>query len=284
MFNYICEECGQGTVREKIFRHYHTKIRGYPFVVDEARIGVCDKCEAKHFNAKETKRWEELYDQQLQNQDAYLSASDIRQVRESLGLTVESLAYLVGCTRQSIYNWEKTDREKPQSRMADLLIKLIRDSAQFREINVIEFLIEQAKKLGIDVAWPGKTAGTNAIRLKTKSVLEEYLKSSNAELRLAAADQERKIIVAESPTQDVIGLLQFDFERANLSLNIVKDNIGLRTVDVTVITVQGQECSRQGVQVENGAIVLLSDTATYERDIREIILERKEANQIEIQR
>ena len=283
MFNYICEECGQGTVKENIFRDYHTKIKGYPFIVDEAKIGICDKCQAKHFTAKETKRWEELYNEQLQNKNVYLSASDILEVRESLGLTVEGLAYLIGCTRQSIYNWEKTDREKPQSRMADLLIKLVRDSAQLGEIRVIDFLVEQVKQLGIDVNLAGKVASSNVIRLKTKSVLEEYLKHSNVEERLAAADRERKVIVAESSKQDVMGLLHFDYERANLSLNIIKDTIGLRTVDVTVITVQGKECSRQDVKVKDGAILLLAETGTLERDIREIILERKEANAVELQ-
>ena len=57
MFNYICEECGKGTVKKKVFENYQTKIKGYPFVVDKAVIGVCDQCGARHFDANETKRW-----------------------------------------------------------------------------------------------------------------------------------------------------------------------------------------------------------------------------------
>jgi len=57
MFNYICEECGRGTVKKKVFENYQTKIKGYPFVVDKAVIGVCDQCGARHFDANETKRW-----------------------------------------------------------------------------------------------------------------------------------------------------------------------------------------------------------------------------------
>lgn len=280
MFNYICEECGQGTVREKVFHDYQTKIKGYPFVVDEAKIGICDKCQAKHFNSKETKRWEELYNQQLLSKNLYLSPSDILEVRESLGLSVEGIAYLIGCTRQSIYNWEKMDREKLQSRMADLLIKLVRDSAKFGEINVIDFLVEEAKQLGIDVKVVGQGFSSNVIRLKPKSVLEEYLIRSNVEPRLVVADREKKIIVAESSKQDVIGLLHYDFETANLLLKIVKDTIGLRIVDVTVVTGQGQECSRRAVEVKNNEILLFAETGNDGRDIREIILERKETNSV----
>ena len=57
MFNYICEECGRGTVKKKVFEDYQTKIKGYPFVIDKAVIGVCDQCGARHFDANETKRW-----------------------------------------------------------------------------------------------------------------------------------------------------------------------------------------------------------------------------------
>ncbi|MBP7527345.1 MAG: hypothetical protein KA801_05445 [Syntrophorhabdaceae bacterium] len=278
MFNYTCEECGQGTVRENIVRNYQTRIKGYPFVVDEARIGICDRCQAKHFNSQETKRWEQLYDQQLENNGIYLSASDIAGIRESLGLTTEGLAYLIGCTRQSIYNWEKMDRKKPQSRMADLLIRLVRDSAQYGETKVNDFLVEQAKRLGINISLIGKVLPSNIIRLKTKSVLEEYLKQSNVgELRLAAADRERKVVVAESSKQDVIGLLHYDYEKANLSLNIIKDTIGLQVVDVTVVTVEEQKCTRQSVEVKDGAILLVAEAGIFERDIREIILERREA-------
>jgi putative zinc finger/helix-turn-helix YgiT family protein len=278
MFNYTCEECGKGTVRETIFRDYQTKIKGYSFVVDEAKIGVCDKCQAKHFNSTETKRWEELYSQLLLNKNMYLSPSDILEVRESLGLSVEGLAYLIGCTRQSIYNWEKLDREKPQSRMADLLIKLVRDSARFGEINVIDFLVEGAQQLGIGLKIVGQDFSSNVIRLTPKSVLEEYLKHSNVETKLAAADRVKKIIVAESSKKDVIGLLRYDFEKADLLLKILKDTIGLRVVDVTVITSQGQECSRQAVEVKNNEILLLAETDSDGRDIKEIILKPTEVN------
>jgi hypothetical protein len=60
-FNYTCEECGKGIVKETIFKSYRTKIRRNPFTVPEAKIGVCDKCGAKHFDAEETRTWDYLY-------------------------------------------------------------------------------------------------------------------------------------------------------------------------------------------------------------------------------
>jgi putative zinc finger/helix-turn-helix YgiT family protein len=149
MFDYICEECGKGTVRAKEFKNYKTKIKGYPFIVDKTIIGVCDKCGAKHYSGVETKRWEELFEKQLEREGIYLTPEEIEELRKALSLSIEDFAYLIGCTRQSIYNWERKDREKPQSRMADLIMKLVRHSFYYGKVDVINFLVEEAKKLGI---------------------------------------------------------------------------------------------------------------------------------------
>ena len=60
LFEYTCPECGLGTVRTTRILNYKTKIKGYPFVVEEALIGVRDRCQAESFAPEGTKRWEEL--------------------------------------------------------------------------------------------------------------------------------------------------------------------------------------------------------------------------------
>jgi len=151
MYEYVCQECGQGTVREKTVRSYKTKIKGYPFVVREATIGVCDKCQAEHFAAQETKRWEELFYQSLVKDKLFLLPEDIQRVRKALGLSMEDFALLIGCTRQSLYNWEKDDRTHPQSRIADLLIKLVEKSHSEGNVDVIGFLVKETEKVGISL-------------------------------------------------------------------------------------------------------------------------------------
>lgn len=151
MFNYPCQECGKGAVRAKEFKNYKTKIRGYPFVVDKAVIGVCDKCKTKHFDGPETERWERLFDKKLEREGIYHSPQAIEGLRKNLGLSIEDFAYLIGATRQSIYNWERRDREKPQSRTVDLLMKLVRYSMEKEKVDVLAFLIHESQKLGIDI-------------------------------------------------------------------------------------------------------------------------------------
>ena len=59
-FDYPCQECGKGTVRLR-FGPCTTKFEGNSFTVEQARIGECDRCAAKHFSAVETKRWRQMY-------------------------------------------------------------------------------------------------------------------------------------------------------------------------------------------------------------------------------
>ena len=148
-FGYSCPECGQGTVQATKIQNYKTKIKGYPFIVNEAIVGVCDKCGAKHFTPHETGRWEELFYQTLEAQQAFLIPQDITKLRNDLGLSMEDFARLIGCTRQSIYNWEKPDRTTPPSRMADLMMKLVGQSFVSEKIDVISFLLENVKKWGV---------------------------------------------------------------------------------------------------------------------------------------
>ena len=148
-FGYQCQECGQGTVREKVFTKYKTKMKGHPLIIENARIGVCNRCGAEHFDPHETVRWRNLlHEKQSQ---ACLRPADIRRLRQQLGLPMEQFATLLGCTRQSLHNWEKPNRVTPQSRMADLFMRLIRKSHSSGQVDVLSYLKSEAEKLGFQL-------------------------------------------------------------------------------------------------------------------------------------
>lgn len=148
-FGYKCQECGQGTVLENVYPEYKTKLKGYPLTVENARIGVCDRCGAEHFDARETVRWRALLEDRQSG--SYMRPVEIRDLRKHLGLSMEQFAILLGCTRQSLYNWERPGRATPQSRMADLFMRLIRESHVVGPVDVPGFLKAEAEKLGFDL-------------------------------------------------------------------------------------------------------------------------------------
>ena len=149
LFEFTCPECEKGTVRTTRIYNYKTKIKGYPFTVDEALIGVCDECGAQSFAPEETKRWDELFSHSLQARHAFLTPEEITQIRKSLGLSMEDFARLIGSTRQSVSMWEKTSRTTPPVRTADLLMKLVRQSLSGEPVDVLPFLLDEGRKWGV---------------------------------------------------------------------------------------------------------------------------------------
>jgi putative zinc finger/helix-turn-helix YgiT family protein len=149
LFEYPCPECGRGTVKTMRVHNYKTRIKGYPLVIDEAVIGVCDHCQAESFAPEEKKRWEGLSSRSLEARQAFLSPREIAELRKALGLSMEDFARLIGSTRQSISMWEKANRTYPPLRTAELLMKLVRQSLQSGPVDVLTFLLEEARKWGV---------------------------------------------------------------------------------------------------------------------------------------
>ena len=149
LFEYSCPTCGRGTVRTTAVRNHKTKIKGYPFVVDEALIGICDACGEPNFAPEERQRWEQLFYTQLEERHAYLTPQEIHTLRHTLQLSQEDFARLIGATRPSVAAWESADRTVPPSRTADLLMKLVTQAVQTREVPVLDVLLHEAKKWNV---------------------------------------------------------------------------------------------------------------------------------------
>ena len=146
-FGYKCQECGQGTVVEKRVPQYRTRVKGYPWTVANAHLGICNRCGAEHFDPNETLRWRTEFEEK----QSFLTPAEIRKLRKRLGLSMEQFAILIGCSRQSLYNWERGDRLSPQSRMADLFMRLVRESLSRRQIDILSFLTAEAENSGFSL-------------------------------------------------------------------------------------------------------------------------------------
>ncbi|MBC8231420.1 helix-turn-helix domain-containing protein [bacterium] len=162
MFGYCCQECvrfahrrlrltGKGIVKPTKVQNYLTKFTGYPFIVLEAIIGKCEQCGEKYFSASERKRWKKLFQESLESQGELLTPQEIRSLREQLGLEMKDFALLIGCTLQSLSNWENPSRRRPQPRVADLMMRLLRVSLQKGEVDVLKFLLIHVKNMDVEL-------------------------------------------------------------------------------------------------------------------------------------
>jgi len=276
LFEYNCPECGLGTVRTTKIQNYKTKIKGYPFIVDEAYIGVCDHCKAEHFASTETKRWEELFYRSLEKRQAFLPPQETTELRKTLGLSMEDFARLIGCTRQSIYNWEKLDRSSPPSRMADLLMKLVRQSLSSGSIDVLAFILQEAKKWGVvlEVRQTATSPDVNAsIVLRPKLVSRNVLKQLCEELSLAAkTESEEEELLVETPDGKPVGILEYKYELAALVLNFTGEFAPWKLIDAEIETQDGRHLTNQELLIQEHRLVLIEKTTVREKDVARIIL------------
>lgn len=151
MFGYKCQECHEGTVLEKTIQNYQTRFDRVPFTVPEAIIGICDKCGAEHHNAGEYKRWRALFEAESQKSGRLLSAREIGALRERLGLSKSDFAALLGTTRQSVYWWEREDRDRPQSLAYDNMLRIVKVSSERGSVDVVAYLAQRAAEAGIHI-------------------------------------------------------------------------------------------------------------------------------------
>lgn len=156
MTNNRCANCGKGGIEFQNVTDFETKVRGVPFTIREAKIGICNSCGARLFSPQEIRRWQQLYDAQQLLTGRLLSAEEIGSIRRGLGLPISLFAQLLGTTRQSVYNWERKDRKSPQLRLVDLLLKVVRESAANRTVDVLQFLSEQT---GVELRPSNHTPG-----------------------------------------------------------------------------------------------------------------------------
>jgi putative zinc finger/helix-turn-helix YgiT family protein len=257
--------------------NYKTKIKGYPFTVDEALIGVCDRCGTESFAPEETKRWEELFYRSLEDRHAFLAPQEITELRAALGLSMEDLARLLGCTRQSISAWEKPARTSLPSRMADLLMKLVQKSRQTGSVDVLPFLLDEARKWGIVIELrqsPVLSTSNGNLVLRTKKIPNSALAQKNCSLALAAAApaQEGDRVVVETLDGKLVGLLDYDFVQAALILKVTGEFPSWKTVDIEIEMQDGQQHTRHDIAVQERCLVLLEQTSIREEDIAQITL------------
>lgn len=265
-FGYKCQECGQGTVLEKVIPEYRTKLKGYPLTVENARIGVCNRCGAEHFSPIETMRWKSL----LQEKQAasYLQPHEIRGIRKQIGLSMEQFAAMIGCTRQSLHNWERSDREAPQSRMADVFLRLVREAHLVGSIEVLKFLTFEAEKLGIRLDLPQRTSQPAPLILMPRRISAKLVSRERDDTLALAADTETpsEAVVMVTDHEQQLATLFYDYTGATLNLHFLH-SVPFEEFDADISFKDGTSVKSECAVIKNFEATLISRTARTEDDI-----------------
>ena len=151
MVGMKCPYCDEGKVSFTVVPEYATQLGGVPFTVRNARIGQCDSCERKVFDAKEVRRWENDLREELQARGTLVRAEQIRTIRESLGLRVSDFAFLLGVTRQTVHAWEQSNGGVQLGPTA-LLLGLLAETLPEGETRVVDYLVKAARQRGQSIS------------------------------------------------------------------------------------------------------------------------------------
>lgn len=268
-FGYKCQECGKGTVLEQIFQGYKTKLRGLPLTVDDARIGVCDQCGARHFDPSETIRWRTLLDDKYA--EAYLQPSDIQDLIKQLGLSMEQFANFVGCTRQSLYNWQRPERTAPQSRMADLFLRLIRESHLQGQVDVIDFLSTEGSKLGFDLDVSRTKVNATIVAFPQRVQTDSSASATDSQLRLAAAsDASEESVVLVTEFGDKIARAFHGFQDGTLKFEFAP-SVPFTEFDTEICFKDGTSITASDLRVTQTEAVSVCRTPHTEDEISRVV-------------
>ena len=127
MFNYKCEECLKGIVRDVKKKNHKVTVDGIEFNVPTAIIGVCDHCGAVNYAGEEMHRWHELFKAWQVKSGKYISPLQIKQIREHLSLNQSQFADFLGISRQALSAWENEKRAQVQPNNVDIILRILYD-------------------------------------------------------------------------------------------------------------------------------------------------------------
>lgn len=148
-FGHACPQCSNGTVKETEVKDYEARINNRTIIIPKAIVGICDNCHAISFDSQERRKWEGMFYQRLETR--LLSAQQIALIRKKLGLNAFDFAILVGTDSYTLSRWEDPQRSSSQPLIADILLRLIIQSINKGQIDLLLSLQNRTKAINVPV-------------------------------------------------------------------------------------------------------------------------------------
>ena len=154
-FNYRCQECHKGIVRDMKKKNHKVTVDGVEFYVPTAIIGVCDQCGAINYTGEELHRWHDLFKAWQVKYGDYINPTQIKRIREQLNLNQSQFADFLGISRQALSAWENEKRAQVQPMNVEIILRIL-----LSEINQTEhpftdkMMVEYQRRISPSVDLP----------------------------------------------------------------------------------------------------------------------------------
>jgi YgiT-type zinc finger domain-containing protein len=148
-----CPKCHKGNLARSTIKEFGAKLGGIPFTIDNAEVWRCAECGHVVATANDLKRWRDSQRAYLQARGFVLAPEAVRELRESLGLSVADLAALLAVTRQTIHAWERPGLGALQVGPSAIILRLLAKELSMGSGNsLLASLAEEAKARGQSIA------------------------------------------------------------------------------------------------------------------------------------
>ena len=145
---FPCPDCDSGTMVEEVVAEYEARLGGVTFKVPNARIHRCSDCNGISVDAQELKRWRKIRDEHLATLGQAPSPAEVRKLRERLGLSVATLANLLGVTRQTVHAWERENGQGVPFSPSSLLVRMLQVETDQQLPGIFSYLLDAARQRG----------------------------------------------------------------------------------------------------------------------------------------
>lgn len=144
--------------------------------------------------------------------------------------------------------------------MADLIMKLVRQSLDVGQVDVLAFLLSEARKWSvvIELRRPSiRSSESGGIVLYVKRLSKRAVSQESETVSLAAeASVEEGQMVAETVDRKQVGILNYDYRRAALVLDVTGELPAWNTVDVEIETQGGRRITSLKLPARERPLVL----------------------------
>jgi hypothetical protein len=157
-------------------------------------------------------------------------------------------------------------------------MKLVWQSLQVGPVDVVSFLLDEAKKWGIVIevrrsATPSKGQPETLILL-TRRKPKKALPETTGEFALAAetTSPEEEEVAVETPEGKKVGVLNYDYQQAALFIETIGDFPPWKIFNVEFETSDGRHFAGFNISTLNGRLVLSEKTSLRPWEISKITL------------
>ena len=278
MKTFYCADCGTSSVEEESLKELRNEFRDLSTLDTNTLLGSVKDGLTFH-----DKKWKEKANERKVI-SIYFPTKEGTPAKAQISLIVSDPLYprLRSLTSEDARNMLGLQYLEDLERQASGQNRTI---SQYLKLELAKLLLGDSSECNVEEASEVKREEhlpptTPILTIVPRKVDQNYFTDqSSAQYKLAARTEERDIYLLETEDKTFVGILQYDYGDASLSVDVVKNAIRLNVFDVELFMDDKQVINREGLVIQDNRILLLSETKYTSPTVSKIVIRMKNGEQ-----